>query len=59
MKLVKPITTCLNGTYITAHIGKYLSYIFPIQNDLKQGDALLPLFFAFALEHAIKKNRET
>jgi hypothetical protein len=29
--------------------------MFPIQNGLKQGDALLPLHFNFALEYAIKK----
>jgi hypothetical protein len=28
---------------------------FPIQNSLKQGDALLPLFFNFALEYTIRK----
>jgi hypothetical protein len=28
---------------------------FPIQNDLKQGDALLPMFCNFALEYAISK----
>jgi hypothetical protein len=28
---------------------------FPIQNGLKQGDALLPLLLNFALEYAIKK----
>jgi hypothetical protein len=31
-----------------------LSHNFPIQNGLKQGDALLPLLFNFALEHAIR-----
>jgi hypothetical protein len=31
---------------------------FPIQNDLKQGDALLPLLFNFALECDIKKVQE-
>lgn len=29
------------------HIGKYWS---PVQNDLKQGDALVPLLFNIALE---------
>jgi hypothetical protein len=29
-------------------IGKYLSDNFPIQNGLKQGDALTPLHFNFA-----------
>jgi hypothetical protein len=32
-----------------------LSDNFPIQNSLKQGDALWPLLFKFALENAIRK----
>jgi hypothetical protein len=32
-----------------------LSDKFPIQNGLKQGDALSPLLFSFALEYAIRK----
>jgi hypothetical protein len=35
-----------------------LSDKFPIQNGLKQGDALSPLLFNFALEHAIRKVQE-
>jgi hypothetical protein len=35
-----------------------LSDSFPIQNGLKQGDALSPLLFNFALEYAIKKVQE-
>jgi hypothetical protein len=46
---------CLNETYSKVHTGKLLSDKFPIQNGLKQGDALLPLLFNFALEYAIKK----
>jgi hypothetical protein len=34
---------------------KYLYDNFHIQNGLKQGDALLPLLFSFALEYAIRK----
>jgi hypothetical protein len=36
-------------------IGKYQSDKFPIQNGLKQGDALSASLFNFPLEHAIKR----
>jgi hypothetical protein len=39
--------------------GKNLSASFPIQNELKQGDALSPLLFNFGLEYAIKKVQES
>jgi hypothetical protein len=48
----------LNETYSTVCIGKYQSDKFPIQNGLKQGDALSPLFFNFALEYAIRRVQE-
>jgi hypothetical protein len=35
-----------------------LSDIFPIQNGLKQGDALSLFLFNFAVEYAIKKVQE-
>jgi hypothetical protein len=38
-------------------IKMYMSESFPIQNGLKQGDALLPLLFNFALDYAIRKVR--
>jgi hypothetical protein len=50
-KLVGLIKMCLNETYITVRIGKLQSDTFPIQNGLKQGDALSPLLFNFALEY--------
>jgi hypothetical protein len=58
MKLVRLIKMCLNETYSKVRTGEHLSDSFPIQNGLKQGDALSPLLFIFALEYAIKKLQE-
>jgi hypothetical protein len=55
MKLVRLIKMCLNETYSKVRVGKYLSNSFPIQNGVKQGDALSPLLFNFASEYAIRK----
>ena len=55
MKLVRLIKMCLTDTYSGVWVGKNLSDIFPIRNGLKQGDALLPLLFDFALEYAIRR----
>jgi hypothetical protein len=49
---------CLNKTYSKVRIGKHLSNSFSIQDGLKQGDALSPLLFNFALEYAIRKVHE-
>ena len=40
-------------------IGKHLFDTFPIQNVLKQGDALLSLFFKFALKCDMGNVQET
>jgi hypothetical protein len=58
MKLVRLIRRCLNETYSKVRIGKNLSDSFPIQNGLKQGDALSPLLFNFSLECIIRKVQE-
>jgi hypothetical protein len=57
-KLVWLIKMCLNETYIKVRTGKLLSDGFPIQNGLKQGDALSPLLLNFALEYVIRKVQE-
>ena len=51
----KLMKTCLDGTQSKVRIGNYLSSSFPIESGLKQGDALSPLLFNFALEYAIRK----
>jgi hypothetical protein len=59
MKLVKLIKMCLNETYSKVRICKHLSDSFRIQNGLKQGDALSPLLFNFAVEYTVRKVQET
>jgi len=55
MKLVRLIKMYLNETYSRVQLGKYLSDMCPIKNGLKQGAALSPLIFNFALECAIRR----
>jgi hypothetical protein len=54
-KLVRLIKMSLNETYSKVRVGKLLSDKFPLQNGLKQGDALSSLLFNFALEYAVRK----
>jgi len=55
MKLVRLIKMCLNETYNRLRVGSHSSGTFPVRNALKQGDALSPLLFNFALEYAIRR----
>ena len=55
LKLVRLINVCLNETYIRVSVGKRLFNRFPVKNGLKQGYALSPLFFKFALQYAIMR----
>jgi hypothetical protein len=52
------IKMCLNEIYDKVHVVEHLSDTYPIQNGLKQGDALFPLLFSFALDYAIRKVQE-
>jgi hypothetical protein len=55
MKLVRLVKMCLNETYSRVWVGKHLSDTLPIKTGLKQGNALSPLLFNFALEYAIRR----
>jgi hypothetical protein len=59
MKLVRLFKMCLSEIYSRVHIGKHLSDMFPVQNGLKQGAALLPMFFNFGLEYTIRRSKKT
>ena len=54
MKLVRLMKMCLTETYSRVRVGKNFSDMFLVRNGLKQGDALSPLLFNFALEDAIR-----
>jgi hypothetical protein len=53
-KLVRLIKMCLAETCSGVRVGKNLSDVFRIRNGLRQGDALSPLLFNFALAYGIR-----
>jgi len=53
-EIVRLIKMSLTKTYSRVRVGKNVSDRFPVRNGLKQGDALSPLLFNFALECAIR-----
>jgi len=55
MKQARLTKMCLIETCSRVRLGNNLSDIFPIRNGLKQGDAISPLLFNFALEYAIRR----
>jgi hypothetical protein len=56
-KFIRIFKICLSETYIRVGIGKHSSDSFPTQNGQKQGNALSPLLFIYALECAVRKVR--
>jgi hypothetical protein len=54
MRLLRLINTCLGKTYSRVWVGKHLSDMFHIRNDLKQGEYFLS-FLNFALEYVIRR----
>ena len=49
-KLIRLIKMCLTETYSRVRVD-----MFPLRNGLKQGDALSPMLFYFALDYAIRR----
>jgi hypothetical protein len=55
MKQVRLIKMCGSETCSRVWVGKHLSDTLPIKSGLKQGSALPPLLFNFALEYAFRR----
>ena len=57
-KLVRFIKMCLNETYSRVRVDQFLSDAYPVHCGFKQGDALSPLLFDFALQYVIRRVQE-
>ena len=55
MKLIRLIKICPIEKSSRGRVGKNLSDMFPINNGLKQGDALSSLLFNIAVDYAIRR----
>jgi hypothetical protein len=58
MKLVRLFKMCLNETYNKVRTGKHFSDNFPIQNGLKQGGALSPLYMLLSRHQNEDQNHD-
>ena len=54
-KLVRLVKVSLTETFSRVRVSKNMSDRFPIRKGLKQGDALSPMLFNFALVYAIRR----
>jgi hypothetical protein len=59
MKIVKLTKIYLKETGSEVHRGKHFSDTFPVENSLKEGDALSPLLFQCCFVLTIRKVQET
>ena len=55
MKLVRLIKMCLSETESRDRVDNNQCDMFPIKNVLRQGDALSPLLFNFAINYAMRR----
>jgi hypothetical protein len=59
LKVERLINVCLNETYSRVWVGKHLSDRIPFKSGLKEGYALLPSLFNFALNIPLGGFRQT
>jgi hypothetical protein len=55
INLIRLIKVCLNELILKVRVCKHFSDIFPIENDLNEGDVLMPLLLNVALVYSARK----